>query len=52
MLNSLNQVGNNQCLAHLYHAITKEIKPDSNKIDNNTLDHWAKTQRINKTISL
>lgn len=51
MLNSLNQVGNNQCSAHLYHAITKEIKPNSIKIDNNTLEHWAKTQRINKTIS-
>ena len=38
MLNSLNQVGNNQCSTNLYHAIISEIKPDSDKINNSTLE--------------
>lgn len=52
MLNSLNQVGNNQCSTNLYHAIMSEIKPDSDKINNNTLDYWAKTQRINRNCNI
>ena len=48
MLNSLNQVGNNQCSTNLYQAIKSEIKPDSNKINNLTLDYWAKTQKTNR----
>ena len=42
MLDSLNQVGNNQCSTNLYHAIISEIKPDSDKITNSTLEYWAK----------
>lgn len=52
MLNSLNQVGNNQCSTNLYHAIISEIKPDSDKINNSTLEYWAKTQRINRNCNI
>ena len=52
MLDSLNQVGNNQCSTNLYHAIISEIKPDSDKITNSTLEYWAKTQRINRNCNI
>ena len=48
MLNSLNQVGNNSCSANVYQEIRKEIKLDSNKIDENTLEHWRNTQVMNR----
>lgn len=44
-------MGNNQ-VNHLYHAIISEIKPDSDKITNSTLEYWAKTQRINRNCNI
>ena len=48
MLNSLNQVGNNKCSANIYQALMKEIRGDSDRIDENTLEYWRNTQKVNR----
>ena len=52
MLNSLNQVGNNTCSVNLYQALMKEIKTDSNKIDEKTLKYWRETQKVNRNCNI
>ena len=52
MLNSLNQVGNNTCSANLYQALMKEVRADSNKIDEHTLKYWKETQKVNRNYNI
>ena len=52
MLNSLNQVGNNTCSANLYQALMKEVRTDSNKIDEKTLKYWRETQNVNRNCNI
>ena len=52
MLNSLNQVGNNTCSANLYQALMKDVRTDSNKIDEKTLKYWRETQKVNRNCNI
>ena len=52
MLNSLNQVGNNPCSANVYQALMKEIRSDSDGIDERTLEYWRNTQKVNRQCNI
>ena len=52
MLNSLNQVENNTCSANLYQALMKEVRTDSNKIDERTIKYWKETQKVNRNCNI
>lgn len=52
MLNSLNQVGNNTCSVNLYQALMKEVRADSNKIDERTIKYWKETQKVNRNCNI
>ena len=52
MLNSLNQVGNNTCSANLYQALMKEVRTNSNKIDERTIKYWKETQKVNRICNI
>lgn len=52
MLNSLNQVGNNQCSVNVYQALMKEIRSDSDGIDERTLKYWKNTQKVNRQCNI